>query len=481
MTAPRKRKAPEKKSVRRPPGLAVRATLAAGNLVAARPSLFGGIIAFGVVFSFVAANALWYQPRHPHPFLNTRDAFRNYQQASSLNADPADVTTYRIERQGSETDAPASVIAPNGPKAAGFPSETPSSELVLQTQQQLANLGFYDGTVDGQMGTKTMAAIQFYQDKNGLPATGQPSTELLSALRVTNGQAAIVPQDRPSGDVTTNSTSPDPVAAAIEDAAKPIVEPMVPPKPIPEAKTTKAVSAPAPVAATQKSTPAPAAPKPVPAKTAASKAAAPAKAASPVKAAAPVKMAAPKPTAAPKPVVTPKPLAEAKPAAQPAPIPLNQKPATPKPTTILGLLKAHSQSKQVANPVKATPIDTAEALPAVQPKAAKSIDTAQALPAAQPKKAKPVETASAQPTRAVAPAKTAAPAAQANAVIGKPSSQVLKIQQGLAKSYPHVAVTGVAGPETKAAIRNFEKNYNMPVTGEPSEALLKKMKSLGVL
>jgi Putative peptidoglycan binding domain len=39
----------------------------------------------------------------------------------------------------------------------------------------------------------------------------------------------------------------------------------------------------------------------------------------------------------------------------------------------------------------------------------------------------------------------------------------------------------VADPKTKAAIRNFEKNYNMPVTGEPSEALVTKMKNLGLL
>ena len=471
MTAPRKRKAPEKKTVRRPPGLAVRATLAAGNLVAARPSLFGGVIAFGVIFSFVAANALWYQPRHPHPFLNTRDAFRNYRQAAGLDPDPAHVTTFKIERQGSGSDtsnnaAPASVIAPSGPQAAGFPTETPSSELVLQIQQQLANLGFYDGTVDGQMGTKTANAIRFYQDKNGMPATGQPSTDLLSALRVTNGQAAIVPQDRPSGDVTTNSTSPDPVAAAIADASTPIIQPAVPPKPIPDPNAAKALSAPAPVAAS---------PKPVPAKTAPA-----VKVATPAKAATPVKQTNLKKIPAPKPSPAPKPLAEAKPAAPPVPQAVAQKSQTPKPTNIVALIKAHYQQKPVANPAKTSAVDTAEALPATPAKKANAVDTAEALPAVPAKKAKSMDVAEALPAK-VSPAKGVAPAKTASAGSSRPSSQILKIQQGLAKSYPKVAVTGVAGPETKAAIRNFEKNYNMPVTGEPSDALLKKMKSLGVL
>lgn len=249
MTAPRKRKAPEKKPVRRPQGLVVRGTLAAGNYVAANPSFFGGLVAFGIIFSFVAANALWYQPRsHPHPIMNTRDAFRGFEQKQESAADTSGVTTFKIERQGTNIDnAPAvestdvasqQVIAPSGPKAASFPDAPPSSETVLQIQQQLANLGFYDGTVDGQMGVKTQTAIQFYQSKNGMTIDGQPSGGLLNALRVSNGLAAIVPLERPSGDVTTNSTHVDPVAAAIAEADKPhpIVTPVYPPKSIPGAK-----------------------------------------------------------------------------------------------------------------------------------------------------------------------------------------------------------------------------------------------------
>ena len=39
------------------------------------PVATGGTTAFAIVFSFVAANALWYQPgQHPSPFLRTRDA-----------------------------------------------------------------------------------------------------------------------------------------------------------------------------------------------------------------------------------------------------------------------------------------------------------------------------------------------------------------------------------------------------------------------
>ncbi len=76
-------------------------------MIGRNPSAAGGTAAFLVIFSFVAANALWYQPgAHPHPFLRTRDApFPNV-----LGGRPAaeehsgNVTTFKIERQD-EADA----------------------------------------------------------------------------------------------------------------------------------------------------------------------------------------------------------------------------------------------------------------------------------------------------------------------------------------------------------------------------------------
>ena len=79
MTA-RKRKQPERKRkpVRRGPHPAD------GGAAPCRPDCraptaraFGGSAAFAIVFSFVAANAMWYQPgAHPSPFLRTRLPFR---------------------------------------------------------------------------------------------------------------------------------------------------------------------------------------------------------------------------------------------------------------------------------------------------------------------------------------------------------------------------------------------------------------------
>ena len=59
---------------------------------------------------------------------------------------------------------------------------------------------------------------------------------------------------------------------------------------------------------------------------------------------------------------------------------------------------------------------------------------------------------------------------------------VMDIQKGLANlAYTNVSIDGVAGDQTRAAIRHFQKHYRLPETGEPSTAVLKKLKEIGAL
>jgi peptidoglycan hydrolase-like protein with peptidoglycan-binding domain len=64
-----------------------------------------------------------------------------------------------------------------------------------------------------------------------------------------------------------------------------------------------------------------------------------------------------------------------------------------------------------------------------------------------------------------------------------PASQmVLQIQKGLSNiAYTDVEIDGVAGTQTKAAIRRFQKHYRLPETGEPDEVVLQKLKAIGAL
>jgi len=76
----------------------------------------------------------------------------------------------------------------------------------------------------------------------------------------------------------------------------------------------------------------------------------------------------------------------------------------------------------------------------------------------------------------------ATPVSQKPNAPGQPSDLVPQIQRGLSNiAYADVGVDGVAGAQTKAAIRRFRRHYRLPETGEPDELVLKKLKSIGAL
>ncbi|GAK71664.1 hypothetical protein RRU01S_19_00690 [Agrobacterium rubi TR3 = NBRC 13261] len=234
MAAP-KRKSPRKTPARKEPGFVSVAALAMGHQILRHPKLVGGTAAFLVVFGFVAANALWYQPgHHPSPFLRTRDeenpnGIPGYRVASGL-AEHGNVTTFRIERQADAPQQPvettpaaqpadvADVIAQSAPQA------TPHqpSELVAEIQRELARRGLYEGPADGMPGPRTTAAILFFEETVGMEQTGEPTSRVLSAMKIDSATtvAAIpkaLPKDRPA-EPNSGGVAIDPVAAAIRNA-----------------------------------------------------------------------------------------------------------------------------------------------------------------------------------------------------------------------------------------------------------------------
>jgi peptidoglycan hydrolase-like protein with peptidoglycan-binding domain len=57
--------------------------------------------------------------------------------------------------------------------------------VVEDVQRELLALGQYKGMVDGVIGQRTIAAVQQYQQANGLTVTGQVSAELANHIRYT--------------------------------------------------------------------------------------------------------------------------------------------------------------------------------------------------------------------------------------------------------------------------------------------------------
>ena len=246
----RKRKPPEKRRSGNASRLISGSASLIGSAVMRKPAVTGGTVIFAIIFSFVATNALWYQPAtHPHPWLDTRDAFRNYaSHAMSVAGGP--VTTFRVEHNAQQqaaqqrASAPAATPAPATTVAAAIaksgrdvvvqePAPEPAqngaqpapekSTLVADIQSNLARRGLYDGAVDGLPGPKTEAAILFYQETRGLPQTGNADVETLELLKRDNAEFNIIPTERPGLDVTgaiavAPKKAADPVAALISKA-----------------------------------------------------------------------------------------------------------------------------------------------------------------------------------------------------------------------------------------------------------------------
>lgn len=262
----RKRKSPKGKGKRRQPGLVTQGASAVGTLglrgagalgvlgmrsagalgvlIGRHPSIAGGTMAFVVVFSFVAANALWYQPgTHPSPLLRTRDpaapnAIAGRRAYFPMQSGASNVTTFRIERPEDNAEAlpaaapalappqPVKAVAAKMPARPGAtvpvarPREDVSSgqanadpvaaailsaektiktspgpiprkpipevastvNLVAQIQKGLSNIAYSDVSIDGVAGDQTRAAIRRFQKHYQLPETGQPDNAVLKKL-----------------------------------------------------------------------------------------------------------------------------------------------------------------------------------------------------------------------------------------------------------------------------------------------------------
>lgn len=253
--APQKRRAPEPK--RRPlRALLLSSTAIAlgrlaaglGRLMANHPKPVFGTLGFAAIFSAIAANALWYQPhRLATPFMVTRNLadFDALPGVRPTPVDPADVTTFKIEREepGVVVEDETVAAADSAPALPGGTNRAPRQPenvaLAVAVQQALIARGLYDGVADGVIGPRTAAAILFFQQTAGLPETGEVSEDLLKSLAA-DGSLARRAADASPASAAVPEVEEDPVAATIRTANIPAPAK----KPRPPATTASADPAP---------------------------------------------------------------------------------------------------------------------------------------------------------------------------------------------------------------------------------------------
>ncbi len=76
-----------------------------------------------------------------------------------------------------------------------------SGQRVTEIQTRLKNWGYYDGAVDGVYGSRTEAAVRWFQQKNGLSPDGQVGDQTLAALGISPGGGGGGGSDAKSGDL----------------------------------------------------------------------------------------------------------------------------------------------------------------------------------------------------------------------------------------------------------------------------------------
>lgn len=182
----------------------------AGFLIEHRKAV-GSVTAFAVVFSYVAANAMWYQPHaHSGPFFATRAATAQMPQQDRMAQPDAAVdaaaveTIIRIEREKlAAREAPAVETA-----ALPAPKGDP---VVEDVQRILSGLNLYSGKVDGLTGPQTRTAIEAYRKMVGLSASAEIDDDLLAQLGAKPRSAAgapPLPQGSPGTDMIETSSAP---------------------------------------------------------------------------------------------------------------------------------------------------------------------------------------------------------------------------------------------------------------------------------
>lgn len=170
------RSAKQPKQVKRRSNAFQDGAVAVGGMISRNPVLVGGSTAFLVTLFYVSANALWYQP---FPHAGAFFATRNFQGFPHTASDEPETTI--------------NIVRPNA-----APAPMKGDPVVEQVQGILKDLDFYSGTVDGISGPNTRKAIQAYQQKVGLNASGEIDALLLDQLGATPKTAAVPkPQPRP--------------------------------------------------------------------------------------------------------------------------------------------------------------------------------------------------------------------------------------------------------------------------------------------
>ena len=190
--------------------------------------LVGGVTAFAVAFTYVGANAIWYQPHaHGSALFATRTVELARPPVPGDQRGDADIalpeTVFRLE---DEAGVPTARPQPSPERLASVPEAQPvdtaapasppkvppaGDPVIAEVQGILADLNIYQGDVDGLTGPQTRTAIEAYRKIVGLTVSTDIDDQLLTQLGARNRIADNVvplPEGSPGTDLIETSSAP---------------------------------------------------------------------------------------------------------------------------------------------------------------------------------------------------------------------------------------------------------------------------------
>ena len=96
-------------------------------------------------------------------------------------------TTPTTETTPTTTTATTATTTTTAATTTAKPAESPVVKANKEVQEDLADLGFYDGPVNGVYGPRTTAAVKRFQARAGLPVDGIAGTQTMGAINLALG------------------------------------------------------------------------------------------------------------------------------------------------------------------------------------------------------------------------------------------------------------------------------------------------------
>ena len=181
-----------------------------------------GMLALVTLTALAASNALYFQTaRHPSPF------FAPVMDVAVVQHEVAPLPMPAPERQSAVLVAPPpDVTQETTGSVAAVPPAIPTAPVgntdAFAVQKKLAELGLFNGTVDGFYGPMTANAIRAFEQRNGLEPTGAMTPDVIDAILRADA-AGMVPVAQPAP-IVQQTVAVQPVAqpqAAVQPAPQP--------------------------------------------------------------------------------------------------------------------------------------------------------------------------------------------------------------------------------------------------------------------